>query len=346
MIRFALASVCAALIVGCSSSDGEPGATPTEVTAACTVEDRCAGCTACFDECTCGGGDAAVCAEACRDTPPTEGDAGNVPPSAPVAPMVATLVMDTFEMEPGQEIFKCQNFENPFGQNAVVLSSESFMTAGSHHMFAFQVADEGDGELEDCSGLEFHGSIHGSQRSRERSSFPPGVGRLLTAWEGVRLQVHYLNSSSDRVRPEVAVTLQADTMEAVPTLASGIFINTISISVEPHSSGEAKQSCGVPKDVQLLSAGSHMHRRGVYFTARDDQGQLLYETTEWEEPDPWIFEPPRRLAAGSRIDVHCEYENESDQRLTFGESAATNEMCIFTGTYYPAEFAEGISCIF
>ena len=290
-----------------------------------------------------GGGDATVCADSCRDTTSGEGDAG--PPSESLPPMIATLVMNSFEMGPGEEIFKCQDFANPFGQNAVVLSTESFMTTGSHHMFVFQQADVGNGELEDCSGLEFHSSLHLAQESQSRTTYPPGIGRLLTAGEGLRLQVHYLNSSSDTIRPEVAVTIQADTMEAVPTLASGLFINTIGISVPPNSSGEATNHCTVPKDIQLLSATSHMHSHGVYFTARGDKDQLLYETTEWEEPEPWHFNPPRKLGAGSSVNVRCEYQNDTDRTLNFGESAATNEMCIFSGLYYPAEFAEAITCL-
>lgn len=41
----------------------------------------------------------------------------------------------------------------------------------------------------------------------------------------------------------------------------------------------------------------------------------------------------------------CDYDNETDQTLTFGESAATNEMCIFVGAYYPPPTARrSIAC--
>jgi hypothetical protein len=311
----------------------------------CDPDARCVGCATCFDACLCGGGHAVVCAEHCQSAePPPPGADGGAP--APHAPFVATLVLEPFEMQPGEEIFKCQNFPNPFGSNVVVLSTESFMTAGSHHLFVFQRADHGPGELEDCSGLEFGANLHLAQKSQQRTTYPPGIGRLFTSTEGLRLQVHYLNTSSRVIRPEVAVTVRADTLENVPVWASQIFINTFGIHVPPRSSGEAQNSCGIPKDVQLISAASHMHKRGVYFTARGDRDQLLYETTEWAEPEPWTFDPPRTLRAGSKIEIRCEYENESDRTLTFGQSADTNEMCIFTGLYYPAEFAEGITCLF
>jgi hypothetical protein len=89
-----------------------------------------------------------------------------------------------------------------------------------------------------------------------------------------------------------------------------------------------------------------MHKHGVYFTARDTQDQLLFETDEWAEPEPWLFETPRLLRGGSRIEIECLYENTTSSTLTFGESAETNEMCIFAGGYYPAELGETITCIF
>ena len=318
-------------------------------TASCTPESRCAGCTSCFDQCLCGGGATARCAEECSAAPdPTEpGDSGpSVVAPPPPSPFVATVVVDAFDIAPGEEAFKCQNFRNPFGHNVAVLSTESFMTAGSHHLLVFQRSEIDDGELEDCSGLEFSAYLHLAQQSQKRTGYPPDVGRLLTIWEGLRVQVHYLNTSSDTIHTEVAVTLQADLPEAVPMHASQIFINTFGISVPPRGEGRAENSCSVPKDVHVFSGVSHMHHHGVYFTARSDDGQLLYETNEWAEPTPWDFDPPRFLPEGSTIRIECEYLNNSDEYLSFGESAASNEMCIFAGAYYPAEFAEGITCLF
>ena len=47
--------------------------------------------------------------------------------------------------------------------------------------------------------------------------------------------------------------------------------------------------------------------------------------------------------AGTSITFRCDYANTSSQRLSFGESALTNEMCIFSGQFHPAP-AGGITC--
>jgi len=273
-------------------------------------------------------------------------DSGTDAPAPALGKYAATLVTEPFVIPPGEEYFRCQNFSNPFGKNVAVLSTETFMTAGAHHLFVFQRADTTDGPLEPCGGLEFGTYLHNSQQSQLKTTYPPGIGRIHFGEIGQRVQIHYFNSSPDPVKVEIAVTIRADDPEAVPTLASQLFINTIGIGVPAFSTGHAQQKCSMPKDINLYTAASHMHRHGTYFTARADDGQLLFETDEWEEPTPWKFDPPRRLRAGSQIQIDCDYRNDTASRLGFGESADTNEMCIFTGIYYPAGLLEGIGCLF
>jgi hypothetical protein len=160
------------------------------------------------------------------------------------------------------------------------------------------------------------------------------------------MQVHYLNTTTEPIKAYVATTLHAERPEDIDMYASYLFINTLSISVPPQSPGSAQASCGVPRDVQLLSASSHMHQFGVHFNARTSDGQLVYETEQWAEPNPWYYDPPLPLSAWSSVDIRCEYENTTDSTLTFGESAATNEMCILSGVYYPAAPNESITCLF
>src|SRR5262245_14890758 len=48
-----------------------------------------------------------------------------------------TLKMTPFTVPSGGEVYKCQNFANPFGAEAEVSAFESHMTPGSHHMLLF-----------------------------------------------------------------------------------------------------------------------------------------------------------------------------------------------------------------
>ena len=86
-------------------------------------------------------------------------------------------------------------------------------------------------------------------------------------------------------------------------------------------------------------------QHGTQFVARTRDGQLVYETNEWADPEPWKFDPALLIPQGGGIDIHCEYKNDSSNYLSFGESAATNEMCILSGTYYPAPNGASIICM-
>jgi len=331
------AALCGA---ACGHAGSEPGAGPTAPASgsSCLPESGCSECGRCFDACLCGGGAIKRCAEECG----TDGEPADAAPGS----LVATLEMESFEIPAGQEYVRCQRFANPFGRDVVLTRTESFMTAGSHHLFVFLSEDAEPGPLEVCSGLEFAEYLHTSQRPHEIYDYPSGVGRLLRADRGVKLQIHYLNPLRESTRVELAVTLRAAEPEQVSIRAGQIFINTAFINVPPHSGRAASTRCSVPKDVELFSAISHMHQYGLSFGARDSTGQLLYATNDWEHPEPWNFAPPRRILAGSTIEIRCDYQNTSDATLTFGESAATNEMCIFAGGYYPAiDGEEVISCL-
>jgi hypothetical protein len=347
-ISWACIAAALAALPACSSSShgGDVSEHPVHISKACTPESECNACSSCFDECLCGGGAAARCAETCghradAGTPVVAGDAG-----APHDDLPATFVADGFDVPPGGESFRCQNFVNPYGRDVAILSSSAFMTVGSHHMFLFLEQTSEAGPLVECSGLSFGTYVHLAQQSESHIEYPPGVGRIVPGSNGFQIMVHYLNSSSEPIHAVVAATLHATDPENVKIHASQIFSNTIGLSIPPQSKATVTQSCGMPHDVSLFTAASHMHSHGVHYIARSSDGQLLYETKDWAEPAPWTFSPPRSLKAGSTIDVSCDYDNQTNQALSFGESAASNEMCIFVGGYYPAADGESISCLF
>jgi hypothetical protein len=87
--------------------------------------------------------------------------------------------------------------------------------------------------------------------------------------------------------------------------------------------------------MSLMKAASHMHKHGTHFLATA-AGDTLYETSNWNDPAPAQFNPPRQLHAGDPLHFECAFNNSGSTTLTFGESAQTNEMCIFVGSFYPA----------
>jgi hypothetical protein len=257
----------------------------------------------------------------------------------------ATFVLDTFELEAGGEVYKCQNFVNPSGRDVAILQSQSAMSAGSHHLAVFRYDENTNGELEDCSGLEFHQTLHAAQTKTARTTYPAGVGVYLKAIDGIRLNAHYYNTSGATIRPKIEIVLDYVDADAVEHMAAQIYMNDSTLDIPPGR-GKGGGTLAIPSEVgaiRIISAQSHMHRRAVGFESRLEDGTLLYETESWNEPPVKVFSPAVELLPGSPLTWSCDYQNETAGHLKFGESADTDEMCVLTGFYYPAP--EGMTLV-
>ena len=104
----------------------------------------------------------------------------------------------------------------------------------------------------------------------------------------------------------------------------------------------------MPQDVNLGLLWSHMHSRGYAFRAWTDDadatqkvgGADIYDQPGpdgWAEPHVQTYpeDPPVTLHAGSNLMIQCTYRNTTTQTFTFGQSAATAEMCLLHGMYWP-----------
>jgi hypothetical protein len=246
-----------------------------------------------------------------------------------------TLKMESFTVPPGMEVYKCQNFANPFGgADAEVSEFESHMAPGSHHLLLFYKDVPTDGALEDCSGLEFAATPYSTQLPDDSTTFPAGVAAIIPQTTGLRLQSHYLNTTQDPIVAQVALTFHLAKAGTVDAHAGVLFVIDPNIDVPPNTTQVVKDDCTLPYDMNLIKASSHMHKHGTSFDATI-AGETVYQTTTWSDPVPELFDPTKLVHGGDPLSFSCNFLNDSSSTLTFGESALTNEMCIFVASYYP-----------
>jgi len=250
---------------------------------------------------------------------------------------VVTLTLDSFTVAPGGEVYYCQNFANPFGgQDTDIQEFESHMAQGSHHMLLFYEPNvTANGPLEMCSGLEFTATPYGSQALDDSLSFPAGIGAFLPGTDGLRIQSHYLNTTPNMITAHVEVRLHPSAPGSVQTQAAVLFVVDTNINVAPNSSAVVMNDCTLPQDMNILRTSSHMHMHGTAFDATI-AGNTVYETTSWSDPKPELYTPADVFKQGDPLHFQCSFTNTGTTALTFGESALTNEMCIFTASFYPA----------
>lgn len=195
-----------------------------------------------------------------------------------------------------------------------------------------------DSAQEDCSGLEFAATPYSTQLPDDSVEFPAGVAAQVPTNQGFRLQSHYLNTTDKPIEAHVEVTFHLAKPGTVTDHAGVLFVPQLDINIPGNSKKIIDYSCKLPMDMNLIKAGSHMHKHGTHFDATIGSApnlETILETTEWDEPKPTLFAPAKALKANDTLSFHCTFVNNTPNTLTFGESAETNEMCIFVGSFYP-----------
>ena len=247
-----------------------------------------------------------------------------------------TVTMDSFVVQANQEVYKCQDFPNPWGKQVDIKTYALDMEAGSHHMFAFYKSNATKGSVVDCpsGGLQFGAFTFTSQQHNISQTYPDTIGATIPQTTGFTMMVHYLNASAAPINSHVVVTMAIAKANAVTQHAGVIYLDDTSLVVPPGTSTSMSQYT-LPQDVKIMTTWSHMHQGANNFIATTSTGQTLFTTTEWAEPAAKELTPPLALSSGTTIKWSCTYNNTSMNTLTFGESAKTNVMCISLSVFYP-----------
>jgi hypothetical protein len=250
----------------------------------------------------------------------------------------------------GSEIFRCELHQMAATPTFVVGGSHRY-TVGSHHFLLFRTdltaIPAGLEGARDCyeQGNDVmphvRGVIVGGQVPEGHWSLPAGVGLPLAVGEVVLLQAHYINTTLQDLNAQVTVHLDTSSGSGIRDTAGVLFYYDPFIHVPARAMATASMQCTVPKDIRLVTAASHFHKRGVGFAAYLDLAGApitatpFYTSTDWQHPSD--LTATLDIAAGSAIRWACDYDNRQGSNEYYqGPSAENNEMCMFTGIYYPA----------
>jgi hypothetical protein len=252
----------------------------------------------------------------------------------------------------GAELLKCKYVAIPADRGVIAVpSAESHYTPGSHHFLVYRSnlvgvpADQT--EVFDCADNDWdhnRGSYYEAQQPNSSRSLPAGVAQLFQPNEVIILQSHYINAGDSDLDAHAEFILHTMDPAKVEQEAGSILFNNANIFLPPHSRTRVSMTCPLPQDFNPAELWSHMHSRSSNFIATTDDpdamaalGGVLYMEPNWAEPQPRQYPstPPITLHAGSHITFSCDMTNETDNTITFGNSAETNEMCILHGMYWP-----------
>jgi hypothetical protein len=262
----------------------------------------------------------------------------------------------------GQELLECQYVAMPSDRGVIAVNSaESHYTPGSHHLLAYRtdltaLPTDHVGVWNCNDGAWFmhdKGSYYEAQQPDSHRELPPGVAHEFQPGEVVLMQSHYVNTTAANINAHVTLTLHTMDIKKVTAEAGTILFSNVNISLAPHSKSRVTMTCTLPQDFHPAELWSHMHQRAANFVATTNDasattalGGMLYAEPDWSEPQPRIYpyEPAITIKSGSTITFSCDFDNDTDKTITYGDSAQTNEMCIFHGMYWPRMPAAAESC--
>jgi len=288
------------------------------------------------------------------------GDATVTPDSNTIDPPARgfQIISKDVTIPPGEEHTYCYYFRTPNTEPMVIKSWHSVMAPGSHHMIMFttgQTDKMPPGTVSEAGcGLTAQGTnvpvwTYAAQNPDTTVDLPADdgtgkpLGQEIPANTAGFFQMHYLNSTDAPL--VVHVTLNANAYEAgAPYTRTEAFITfNGNISIAPHATGVvAAQTCNAPAGAKFWMLSTHAHKQAVkteVVNGAANGTDVAFSSTNWEHPGAMMFAAPFYSFSSGQFTYRCTYDNTGDNAnntVTTGDSAATDEMCMGTGYYFPA----------
>jgi copper type II ascorbate-dependent monooxygenase-like protein len=268
-------------------------------------------------------------------------------------------------VQPGAEAFLCFYKNIPVSSDVNVGKMQSWMTPGSsHHFIAFQTGSgasgggfggfggfgggaQPDGTLSSC-GLGAGGqwvfatSVPGKEIELK---MPDGVGLPFAATTQIVLNMHFINPGATTAYPQVKMNFlyaQNFQYQAAPMVSFNTTINIPPAAADGTPGTQTVSgTCSAPAGAQFFLMTSHTHKHATVTDVNyisGGQTMNIVHTTDWENPDVGLWSAPDYLTVqqGDSFTYSCTYENTATTAVTVGETAASNEMCMAIGYYFPA----------
>jgi hypothetical protein len=259
------------------------------------------------------------------------------------------VISMSLTVKPGEELHQCQFVTLPADSEVEIVSFSHKYTAGSHHFLVFATDLEAipaglEGQYDCVNGDEpimehARGILYGAQSAAATFPLPAGVGFKMKAHQVLMLQAHYLNTTATAIPAMVRAGFDTAPAAQIREHAGFMLFYDPFIYVPAQSSATSGIRCAVTSDINVVSGFTHYHQRGTAMrvwvdpSMKQESSTPIHETQDWEHPAD--FQGPLAVPAGSAFRFECAYTNRDTVDVFQGPNAATSEMCVFAGLYYP-----------
>jgi hypothetical protein len=255
----------------------------------------------------------------------------------------------TFDLQPGQEVFKCFHVAAPNTAVFPVGEWDGQMTPGSHHFILYRADSDSTattaGVLTNSGCTQgFGGStwLYTQGTPRSHLKFPDAVAMEVASGEKLNFDMHYINTGTDVIHAHIILNMNKVAMSPYQKADAEISFNA-GINVPPHGTQTVSGDCPPVAGANYFVMQTHTHKHATLAVvnrklADGTLGEELVRTTNWDNPQAHVWEqaPFLTFQTGEKFHYSCSYQNDSAVAVTVGTSASTNEMCMAEAYFYPA----------
>lgn len=277
-----------------------------------------------------------------------------VPPPPPATGY--QLHLDRFGVAPQfeRELFSYRRVANV--SEVFVNAVEIAMRVNSHHFVAYTFVEgtpdsiippldvirdirnlDGTLNFANMRPMAYHVFFAGSMSPKTEWRFPDGVALRLPPDAALDLNSHYVNRTDAEIPGEVYVNLHTVDPSDVRHVAHALNLGNFGILLPPKQRTTLTKTFLMTEATNVFMLTSHMHEHGERFIIRiaggPRDGEVIYETEDWDHPAIVTYDPPVRLEAGQGLTSEITYNNTTSRTITFGLTSQ-DEMGIIFGYYY------------
>ncbi len=254
----------------------------------------------------------------------------------------------TAEAPPYSEVWTCEVYTVDTTEVAYVNWIEFTQNAGTHHMTLSTpnlgsglVLEEGTHDCEELylETMDDLTMIYGNQGAAEgEMHLPEGVAASLPPALQILHEIHYVNATDEPVdlysRVNAWTLLESEVTEGI----WGGSVRDENIEIPAQSRHSEWSRCVFNRDVEVLFLASHTHEKGIQFDIAPfdsaEVGEVFYTNDDWHDPMIVQYDPPLVVPAGEGFEWTCTWDNDTDERLTYGLTAE-DEMCNMAVVHTP-----------
>jgi hypothetical protein len=251
------------------------------------------------------------------------------------------MITQPVTIEAGQEITYCFYFTIDSDEDMGVFRWDSVKDGPGHHLIVYgtDTARGEHGTYDECQGANGGSGLpvwsYAASSAEHSLVMPEGVGVLVEAQQHYYVEMHFLNAGTSDVEATTTVTAEAYAPDVEYVRASPYITYNDQIDLDPGETATFGGNCALPSGVEFFQMSTHAHKRAIR-TEVQDGSAMVFESEDWAEPVQRLWDEDYYAFSSGSLTYSCTYTNNESFHIGEGQSAATDEMCMAIGWFFPS----------